>query len=203
MHDESVKLSTTTRSRSSDDATSIVVLRPAPLLQAGRRASRALPCAADDATSIVILPALSDSREGSPAPLLHAGPAHPGISPAVFGTRRRPRRQFLFATNEQLSRARNFATRTKQTTSLFLFATNERFSSTSNSATHTNQMTSFFAFSASERLSRASDSAIHTKQATSLQFASFFLFDTNERSPITTHQSLITTHQPGARAFHV
>ena len=36
------------------------------------------------AASIVILPALSDSCEGSPAPWLHAGPAHAGISPAFF-----------------------------------------------------------------------------------------------------------------------
>ncbi len=80
----------------------------------------------DDATSIVVLPALSDFCEGRPAPLPHAGPAHAGISPAFFSATDHPKRQFLFATNERLSLSLNFVTRTKQTTSFFLFDTNER-----------------------------------------------------------------------------
>ncbi len=78
------------------------------------------------AASIVILPALSDSCEGSPAPWLPAGPAHAGISPAFFSPHRLTRCQFLIATNERFSLSQNFATHTKQSTSLFLFDTNER-----------------------------------------------------------------------------
>jgi hypothetical protein len=89
------------------------------------------------------------------------------ISPALFRNVCHPKRQFLFNTNEPLT---DFATRTKQTTS-------------------------FFPSDATKRLSRASNSAIHTKQITSLQITSLFLFNTNERSRITSHRSLITSHQ--------
>ena len=163
--DESVKISNTTSGRSS-------------ALSPGLPASR--PCASDHAPSTVTLPVLSDFYEGSPAPLLHAGPAAAGISPSfsvpsaflcvlcvksfAFRSAACPQnRQFLFNTNEPIP---NFATRTKQTTS-------------------------FFPFAADERLSRTPNLAIHTKQITSSQITSFFLFSTNERSPITTHQSLI------------
>src|ERR1700678_1508874 len=99
-------------------------------------------CAADDAASIVILPALSefseglalsDCSEGTPAPLLPTLPAAAGISPSfsvtsaflrvlcvksfAFRSTACPQnRQFRFNTNEPLP---NFATRTKQTLSLF------------------------------------------------------------------------------------
>jgi hypothetical protein len=89
------------------------------------------------------------------------------ISPALFRNACHPKRQFLFNTNEPLT---NFATRTKQTISFFLLA-------------------------AHECLSHTSGFAMHTKQITSLQNSSFFLFITNERSRITTHQSLMTSHQ--------
>jgi hypothetical protein len=58
--------------------------------------------------------------------LLHVGPAPARISPAVFGTRRPRQHRFLFDTNEPFSRILNFATNTKQSTSLFLFDTNEQ-----------------------------------------------------------------------------
>ena len=52
------------------------------------------------------------------------------LSPAFTTTRLRAaslqKRQFLFNTNERLSRNPNLATRTKQSTSFFLFNTNER-----------------------------------------------------------------------------
>jgi hypothetical protein len=52
------------------------------------------------------------------------------LSPAFAATRLRAaslqNRQFLFDTNERLSRNPDFATRTKQSTSLFLFSTNEK-----------------------------------------------------------------------------
>ena len=55
-----------------------------------------------------------------------------------------------------------------------------------------------FLFSTNEALSRSSNFATATKQSTS-----FFLFSTNERSPIIAHQSLITgthpQHQPARR----
>ena len=165
--DESVKISNTTRGRSS---------APSPALPASR------PCASDHASSIVILLALSVFCEGSPAPLPHASPAAAGISlsfsmPSAFlcvlcvksfaflSALCPQNHQFLFNTNEPLP---NFATHTKQTTSFFLFDANEC-------------------------LSRTSNFAIHTKQTTSSQITSLFLFDTNERSPITSHQSLITS----------
>jgi hypothetical protein len=100
----------------------------------------------DDATSIVVLPALSDCCEGTPAPLLHARPAPAGAAPAMRAadgatiadlSTRRQHRQFLFATNEPLSRVLNFVTNTRQGTSLFLFATNEQ----SPTATHHSTMT--------------------------------------------------------------
>jgi hypothetical protein len=52
------------------------------------------------------------------------------LSPALTATRLRAacpqNRQFLFDTNERLSRNPDFATRTKQSTSFFLFDTNEK-----------------------------------------------------------------------------
>jgi hypothetical protein len=71
-------------------------------------------------------------------------PAFPANRP---GTLRLPKPQFLFDTNKPFSCTTNFATSTKQSTSIFLF-------------------------------------------------------DTNEKPPTTTHQSLITTHQSGAQIFH-
>jgi hypothetical protein len=181
--DESVKISNTTAGRSSTLT---------PVLPAGRRRSSAL-CASDHAQSIVILLALSGFSEG-PAPsdvakgcrclCFKPGEAclpQAGLSPsfsvpsaflcvlcvksfAFLCALCRPKPQFLFNTNEPLP---NFTTHTKQTTSFFLF-------------------------DATECLSRTSNFATHTKQITSSQITSLFLFDTNERSPITTHQSLIT-----------
>src|ERR1700721_1300206 len=84
-------------------------------------------------------------------------------------------RQFRFNTNEPLP---NFATRTKQTTSLFPFA-------------------------ADKRVSRTSNLAIHAKQITSSQITTLFLFDTNERSRLTTHQSLITNATGAFNDFHI
>src|SRR3984957_13315036 len=166
--DESVKMSNATRGRSSAH------------------------CAADDAASIVILLALSDCSEGTPAPLLPTLPAAAGISPSfsvtsaflcvlcvksfAFRSTACPQnRQFRFNTNEPLP---NFATRTKQTTSLFPFA-------------------------ADKRVSRTSNLAIHTKQIPSSQITRLFLFDTNERSRITTHQSLITNATGAFNDFHI
>ena len=85
-------------------------------------------------------------------------------SPALPASHPLQNRQFLFNTNEPLP---NFATHTKQTTSFFLFDANKCHFRTSNLA-------------------------IHTKQIALSQITSLFLFDTNERSPITTHQSPIT-----------
>ncbi len=158
--DESVKMSNTTHGRSS------------------------AVHAADDANSIVILPAPSGFCEGRPAPLPQAGPAAAGISPSfsvtsaflsvlcvksfAFLSAACPQsRQFLFDTNEPLP---NFATHTKQTTSISLC-------------------------DASQYLSRTANLAIHTKQTTSLQITSFFLFNTNELLPITDRQSQVTSHQ--------
>ena len=131
--------------------------------------TRSRACASDAVTITVILPALSVFCDGSPAPLLHASLPAAGrdLSPALFRNACQPKHQFLFNTNAPLT---NFATRTKQTTS-------------------------FFPCGATKRLSRAANSAIHTKQITSLQISSLFLFNTNERSRIATHQSLITSHQ--------
>ncbi len=173
--DESVKMSKTTSGRSS---------APSSALPASH------PCASGHPSSIVILlalrqfsegPARSDFAKGRPAPLPHAGPAAAGIFPsfsvpsaflralcvkslAFLSTLCSQNHQFLLNTNEPLL---NFATRTKQTTSFFLFH-------------------------AKECLSRASSLAIHTKQTTSSQITALFLFDTNERSQITNHQSLPT-----------
>jgi hypothetical protein len=104
--------------------------------------------------------------------------ATPALPAAFHAANRRSDQHFLFDTNEPLFRTPNFATHTKKTTSIFLFDANEC-------------------------LSRTSNFAIYTKQTTSSLSTSFFLFDTNERSPIfnlesllTTHYSLITTHQP-------
>jgi hypothetical protein len=166
--DESVKMSNATRGRSSAH------------------------CAADDAASIVILPALSDCSQGTPAPLLPTLPAAAGISPSfsvtsaflcvlwvksfAFRSTACPQnRQFLFNTNEPLPK---FATRTKHTTSLFPFA-------------------------ADKRDSRTSNLAIHTKQITSSQIITLLLFDTNERSRITPHQSLITNATGAFNDFHI
>jgi hypothetical protein len=136
-HHESVKMPNPTRSQSS------------------------ARCASDDASSIVMM---------RPVPLLYVGPASAGISPGSLRALSFQNQQFLFNTNEPLFRTRNFVTHTKKTTSPLLF-------------------------DADERLSRTSNVATHTKQNTSLQSAPFFLFDTNERSQIATHQSLITNHQ--------
>ena len=166
--DESVKMSNATRGRSSAH------------------------CAADDAASIVFLPALSDCSQGTPAPLLPTLPAAAGISPSfsvtsaflcalwvksvAFRSTACPQnRQFLFNTNEPLPK---FATRTKHTTSLFPFA-------------------------ADKRDSRTSNLAIHTKQITSSQITTLLLFDTNERSRITPHRSLITKATSAFNDFHI
>jgi hypothetical protein len=173
--DESVKMSNTTSRRAS--------------------AHRA----ADDAPSIVILlalsefsegPALGDRSEGTPSrPAL---PAAAGISPSFsmtsaflcvlcvksFASRSAAspqNRQFLFNTNEPLP---NFSTRTKQTTSPFPFA-------------------------ADKLVFRTSNLAIHTKQITSLQITTLFLFNTNERSLITTHQSPVTNATGALKDFHI
>jgi hypothetical protein len=173
--DESVKMSNTTSRRAS--------------------AHRA----ADDAPSIVILlapsessegPALVDCFEGTPSrPAL---PAAAGISPSFsmtsaflcvlcvksFASRSAAspqNRQFLFNTNEPLP---NFSTRTKQTTSPFPFA-------------------------ADKLVFRTSNLAIHTKQITSLQITTLFLFNTNERSLITTHQSPVTNATGALKDFHI
>src|SRR5580692_1004978 len=149
-------------------------------------------CAADDAASIVILPALSDCSQGTPAPLLPTLPAAAGISPSfsvtsaflcalcvksvAFRSTACPQnRQFLFNTNEPLP---NFVTRTKQTTSHVPFVANRCLSHTSNLA-------------------------IHTKQITSSQITTLLLFDTNERSRITPHQSLITNATGAFNDFHI
>jgi hypothetical protein len=175
--DESVKMSNTTSRRAS--------------------AHRA----ADDAPSIVILlalsessegPALGDCSEGTPAPSRPALPAAAGISPSFSMTSAFPcvlcvksfallsaaspqNRQFLFNTNEPLP---NFATRTKQTTSPFPFA-------------------------ADKLVFRTSNLAIHTKQITSSQITTLFLFNTNERSLITTHQSPVTNATGALKDFHI
>ncbi len=60
---------------------------------------------------------LTCGRSSAPLPVLPA--SRPWVE-------RPPKRQFLFNTNEPLSRSRNFATLTKQSTSFFLFSTNER-----------------------------------------------------------------------------
>jgi len=150
------------------------------------------PRASDRAPSTVILLALSGFSEGlalshfcegSPAPLPHVGPAaaaisHSSSAPSAFvcvfcvksfafrSAACPQNRQFLFDTNEPLP---NFATRTKQTTSHVPFVANRCLSHTSNLA-------------------------IHTKQITSSQLTTLFLFNTNERSLLTTHQSLRTNH---------
>ena len=166
--DESVKMSNATRGRSSAH------------------------CAADDAASIVILPALSDCSQGTPAPLLPTLPAAAGISPSfsvtsaflcalcvksvAFRSTACPQnRQFLFNTNEPLP---NFATRTKQTTSPFPFA-------------------------ADKLVFRTSKLAIYTKQITSSQITTLFLFNTNERSLITTYQSPVTNATGALKDFHI
>ncbi len=155
--------------------------------------------AADDAPSIVILLALSESSEG-PAlgdcsegtPSRPALPPAAGISPSFsmtsaflcvlcvksFASRSAAspqNRQFLFNTNEPLP---NFATRTKQTTSPFPFA-------------------------ADKLVFRTSNLAIHTKQITSLQITTLFLFNTNERSLITTPQSPVTNATGALKDFHI
>jgi hypothetical protein len=123
--DESVKMSNTTSRRTS-------ALSPA--LPSGR------PCASDYATSIVILPALSDFCEGSSAPLLHAGrritPSFSvrsafrcvlcGKTFAFLRSLCPPKRQFLFDTNKPFTFTTNFSARTKQSAYFSLFDTNER-----------------------------------------------------------------------------
>ncbi len=84
--------------------------------------TRSRTSASDDATSVVTL---------RKALLPHAGRR---ISLAYFKPLRLSKRQFLFATNERFSRTSNFATPTKQSTSLFLFDTNEQSPVTSHPA---------------------------------------------------------------------
>jgi hypothetical protein len=48
------------------------------------------------------------------------------LSASRRGVDRRPKRQFLFNTNDSFTFMANFSTRTKQSTSFFLFDTNER-----------------------------------------------------------------------------
>jgi hypothetical protein len=159
-----VKISTMRPSRSS---------APRAPDDTAHRGTATLGCAltfSEDATTIVILPALSDFCEGRPAPLLPAGPATAGISPcfsetcaflcvlcvksfAFLSAACRQMRQFLFRTNELLP----------------------------NSATHSKQTTSFSLCDANECLSWTFKFAIHTKQITSIQITALFLFDTNER----------------------
>jgi hypothetical protein len=171
-------MSNTTNGRSS---------APSPALPASR------PCASDYATSTVILlalsgfsegPALSDFAKGGRRLCFKPGEAclpQAGLSPSfsvpsaflcVLGVKSFA---FLCALCPQNHK--------------FLFDTNEPLP---NFTTHTKQTTSFFLFDANGCLSRISNFAIHTKQITSSQIASLFLFDTNERLPITTRQSLIT-----------
>src|ERR1700729_722462 len=176
--DESVKMSNATRGRSSAH------------------------CAADDAASIVILPALSefseglalsDCSEGTPAPLLPTLPAAAGISPSfsvtsaflcalcvksvAFRSTACPQnRQFLFDTNEPLP---NFATRTKQTTSHVPFVANRCLSHTptlqftQNKSLHHNSRPFFY----------------------STQMNGPYPRHTNHYAPITSHQSLLTTRR--------
>ena len=167
-----MKMSHTTSRRSS-------ALSPAPAAS-----DPGLLCAADPAASIVIPLALSIFCERTPAPLRNAGPSAAGISASFsvtsaflcalcvkcfpyLSTACPQNRQFLFDTNEPLP---NFLTHTKQTTS-------------------------FPPFDSYISLARTLNHPIHTKQTTSLQNTSFFLFTTNERPAITTHQSLITIHR--------
>jgi hypothetical protein len=84
-------------------------------------------------------------------------------------------RQFLFNTNEPLP---NFATRTKQTTSPFPFA-------------------------ADKLVFRTSNLAIRTKQITSSQITTFFLFNTNARSLITTLRSPVANATGALKDFHI
>jgi hypothetical protein len=112
--DESVKISNITAGRSSTLSAVLPATRP--------RAS-------DDATSTVIL---------RPAPLLQAGPATAGISPALLRALCLQNRQFLFDTNKPFSSNTNFLTRRKQSTSFFLFNTNERTQITTHQSLLTN-----------------------------------------------------------------
>jgi len=80
-----------------------------------------------DATSIVILPALSDFFYGNPAPSPQAGRRAAKALPAIGSdTSGFSNHRFLIATNERFSLNPKFVTRTKKSTSLFLIATNER-----------------------------------------------------------------------------
>jgi hypothetical protein len=128
--DESVKMSNTTSGRSS------ALSPPLPAIR---------PCASDDATSIVILLALSVFCEGSPAPLPHAGQSLPAAgrdrsrASYFFCPFCLPKHQFLFDTNKPFPGIVNFSTHTKQSTSFFLFDTNER----SQITTHRSLITNF------------------------------------------------------------
>jgi hypothetical protein len=207
--------------------------------------------------------------------LLHAGPAHAGFSPAVFGTRRPRQHQFLFDTNEPFSRILNFATNTKKSTSLYLFDTNEQSPITAHHSpitdhglligtrklldielTYSHQKRKHFligticpTFTAAPRSEfliagekilktaltpsvpipnvfliagacalfsvRAASayapgiSALSSSAGCSSHFEPHFSRATDRGShtagcglPITTHQTLITTHQPGAQILH-
>jgi hypothetical protein len=182
-----VKISHTTNRRSS---------APRAPDDTAHRGTATLGCAltfSNDATTI-ILAALSDFAKGRRRLCLMPGETcspQAGISRAFSVTSaflsvlcvrslshpsdgRPQNRQFLFNKNGPLP---NFATRTKQTTS-------------------------FLSFAASNRPSLTSNLAIHTKHTTWSQITTFFLFDTNERSPFTTHRSLITNATGAFKDFH-
>jgi hypothetical protein len=206
----------------------------------------------DDATSIVVLPALSDSCEGRPTPSLHARSAPAGAAPAMRAANgvtiaglstRRQHRQFLFATNEPFARVLNFVTHTKQSTSLFLFATNAQppvITSQSRLTDHCSPAATPGFLIAGEKILKteltpsvpipnvfliAGVSATRTVRAASPHAPRFSaLFSAASRSshfglhrspaasraaqiakggsPITTHQTLTTTHEPGAQILH-
>ena len=75
--------------------------------------------------------------------------------------------------------------------SQFLFDTNERFSLCPHLATQTTQSKALRSFSSMQMNGFLSTPISQRKQNKALRF---FLFNTNERSPISSHQSLITTH---------
>ena len=173
VHDESVKMSSTTVGRSS-------ALPPA--LQAAR------PCAADDATSIVILPALSDFCEGRPAPLLHAGRSLPAAGRDFSRTSAPPRGErwvegflcVLCASEAKAVAVPDFPPPLR----CALCAKSFGFLRTFRPQKHQ------FLFDTNELFLRNTNFATHTKHSTSL-----FLFDANERPPITNHRSRITDHE--------
>jgi hypothetical protein len=187
--DESVKISTMTPRRSS---------APRASDDTAHRGTATLGCAltfSDDATIIAILPAPSEFSEGPAlSDFVKRGqrlrlmpgetcPPPTGTSPSFSVTS-----AFLCVLCfKSFAFLRALGAENRQ----FLFNTNELLP---NFATHTKQTTSFFPFAADKRLSRTSNLALHTKQITSSQITTLFLFNTNERSLTTTHQSPLTTH---------